>query len=117
MKRKPRTRRERIGLFLYCSVILSFVIPIIFLVVRMFIGHVPQNEAGYHSSADYALMIVQCLLGLVVINLPQLLSKQFRFELPVSLYVMYIVFLYCAIFLGEVRSFYYIIPKLLSIWR
>lgn len=110
MKRKPHTRRERIGLFLYCSVILSFVIPIIFLVVRMLIGHVPQNEAGYHSSADYALMIVQCLLGLVVINLPQLLSKQFRFELPVALYVMYIVFLYCAIFLGEVRSFYYIIP-------
>ncbi len=76
----------------------------------MIFGKVPQNEAGYHSNADYALMIIQCLLGLLVINIPYFLERKLKFELPMPLYGMYIVFLYCAIFLGEVRSFYYIIP-------
>ena len=33
-----------------------------------------------------------------------------KFEIPTALYIMYIIFLYCAIFLGEVRSFYYNVP-------
>lgn len=102
--------QKRINLYLYCFVTISFVIPIIFLVIWMLKGNIPKSEAGYHSNADYALMIVQCLLGLVVINLPVMLSRQLRFEVPMVLYALYMVFLYCAIFLGEVRSFYYVIP-------
>ena len=104
-------RQRRINIFLYCFVTVSFLIPVIFLAFRIALGSVPQNEMGYHSNADYALMIVQCLLGLVVINFPPLLSRKLRFELPVVLYGLYIIFLYCAIFLGEVRSFYYLIPN------
>ena len=104
------TRPKRINLFLYCFVTFSFLIPIVFLALRMLMGNGPANAAGYHSNADYALMIVQCVLGLIVINLPAIASRQFRFELPMVLYALYIIFLYCAIFLGEVRSFYYVIP-------
>lgn len=104
------TRPKRINLFLYCFVTFSFLIPIVFLALRMLMGKGPVNAAGYHSNADYALMIVQCVLGLIVINLPAIASRQFRFELPMVLYALYIIFLYCAIFLGEVRSFYYVIP-------
>ena len=110
MRIKPRNRKERLNLILYCAVTVSFIVPIIFLVLRMVYGRVPENAAGYHSDADYALMLTQCVLGLLVINIPLLLAKQFRFKLPVFLYTMYIIFLYCAIFLGEVRSFFYIIP-------
>ena len=110
MPKKSYDRKKRFSLILYYADTLSFIVPIIFLVLRMVYGHVPENAAGYHSDADYVLMIIQCLLGLAVINLPQILARQFRFELPMALYGMYIIFLYCAIFLGEVRSFYYIIP-------
>lgn len=109
-KQKSETRQKRLNRFLYYSVTVSFIVPIIFLVVQMLTGNVPKNEAGYHSGADYALMIVQCLLGLVVINLPVVLSRQLRFEVPMVLYALYLIFLYCSIFLGEVRSFYYVIP-------
>lgn len=102
-------RRNKI---MYALTLASFVLPIIYIVIRMvfFSDSVSENEAGYHSHADYILMIVECLLGCLVINIPTLLSKRFKFEIPALLYTFYIVFLYCAIFLGEVRSFYYVIP-------
>ena len=90
--------------------LLGFIVPIIFIVLMMIFGTTPQNEAGYHSQADYALMLVQCLLGLVVVHIPSFLEKRLKFELPTVLYVLYLIFLYCAITLGEVRSFYYTIP-------
>lgn len=111
LDRTPKARRERINRTLYLYVSASFLIPVVFLLIRMVMGGVPENAEGYHSAADYALMIVQCLLGLAVINIPRLLARQFRFRLPMVLYSMYILFLYCAIFLGEVRSFYYLVPR------
>ncbi len=110
MKRTGLLRNEKFNKFLYHSVVFSFILPIVFLLYRMMTGSIAQNEAGYHSDADYILMIFQCLLGLFAINIPSILKHNYKFELPMNLYGMYIVFLYCAIFLGEVRSFYYVIP-------
>ena len=110
MSRQKENSQLKFNIFLYISVVLSFIGPIVFIILRMIFGHAPNNEAGYHSAADYILMIIQCLLGLFVINIPLFLERKLKFELPMTLYGMYIVFLYCAIFLGEVRSFYYVIP-------
>ena len=110
MRIKPRNRKEKLNLILYCAVTLSFIVPIVFLIFKLIVGDAPENEVGYHSDADYALMLAQCVLGLLVINIPLLLAKQFRFKLPMFLYAMYIIFLYCAIFLGEVFDFYYVLP-------
>ncbi len=102
-------RRNKI---MYTLTLVSFIVPIIFVIFRMIFlpDGMNENEAGYHSHADYVLMIVECLLGCFVINIPTFLAKRFKFEIPAMLYTFYIVFLYCAIFLGEVRSFYYVIP-------
>ena len=55
-------RRNKI---MYALTLASFVLPIIYIVIRMvfFSDSVSENEAGYHSHADYILMIVECLLG------------------------------------------------------
>ncbi len=98
--------------FLYVATTISFIIPIIYLILRMIFLHPEaENQAGYHSEADYLLMLMQCILGLSTIHLPSILEKKLHFEIPGVLYGCYIVFLYCAIFLGEVRSFYYLIPQ------
>lgn len=102
-----RTKQEKIQIAAYVLTLSSFILPVIYLVLKMIFGTLDKNDAGYHSDADYALMIVQCLLGVLVINIPTLLGKKFKFEVPPFLYVFYIFFLYCSIFLGEVRSFYY----------
>ncbi len=101
--------KNKLGRALYFWVMLSFLVPIVYLILRMIFGG-GQQGAGYHSDSDYLLMLLQCLLGLFTIHLPGILEKKLRFELPKQLYIQYMIFLYCAIFLGEVRSFYYLVP-------
>ena len=42
--------------------------------------------------------------------LPGILRKKFRVEIPDKIYYLYVIFLYAAIFLGEVSDYYYIVP-------
>lgn len=103
-------KQKRISFIAYCFTLISFIIPIVFLIVRIIFGEFDQIGIGYHSRADYALMIAECVLGIIVIHIPTILEKKFKFEVPFFLYISYIIFLYCSIFLGEVQSFYYNVP-------
>ncbi len=97
--------------FIYWFVLLSFILPIGFLIYRIIAsGSADKSTVGYRSPADYTLMLVQCLLGAIVINLPHFLHRYLKIEIPTALNITFIVFLYCAIFLGEVREFYYKVP-------
>ena len=62
------------------------------------------------SRQDYVLMLLQCLLGIAAILVPARLMRRWDVEIPRVMVLLYIAFLYCAIFLGEVRSFYYNVP-------
>ena len=42
--------------------------------------------------------------------LPSIISRKWKLEIPNLIYVLYYVFLYCAVFLGEVFDFYYVVP-------
>lgn len=70
---------------------------------------VAQNEYERVKS-DYVLMILQCLTGCIVIFLPSQLEYRFRIDIPDIMEIMYFIFLFCAIYLGEVRNFYYKVP-------
>ncbi len=105
----PATRK-RINTLLYIGAVVSFAAPIVFLAIRWIARGDAADVSGYRTPADYALMITQCVLGLLAIHLPMVLGNRFRFEVPQLLYVLFVLFLYCAIFLGEVRSFYYRVP-------
>ena len=59
---------------------------------------------------DYVLMLLQCIVGVFAIALLRFLKRKVRLDIPSVMLVMYAVFLFCAIFLGEVRSFYYHVP-------
>lgn len=108
--KKQRTKQEKAQIIAYVFTMVSFIAPVIYLIFKMIFGNFDGNvnDAGYHSRADYLLMIAQCLLGALALNLPTILGKTFKFEVPAFLYIFYIIFLYCSIFLGEVRSFYYV---------
>ena len=105
-------RTQRITQIAYIFTLLSFVLPIGFIILRIIDAPAtaPVGAANVRIKSDYVLMLVECLLGVVVIHLPSLLEHRFHFELPAALYLLYILFLYCAIFLGEVRDFYYAVP-------
>lgn len=92
-------------------VFVSFVIPVGYLIYRIIDIKVTGIADGSRSVADYALMLVQCFLGIIALLLPGWLTKKVKVEVPSAMYMIYMLFLFCAIFLGEVRSFYYRIPN------
>jgi len=107
--RKSRlTPAEITGRILFITLILS----VIYSLVRVIVPTPLMDDgADYaHTRSDYVLMFIQCLLGLVVFSLPSVVSRRWKLTIPNFIYIMYYIFLYCAIFLGEVLSFYYLIP-------
>lgn len=100
--------RKIFGLILFITLIAS----IIYIIVMLFLSPsgISGTETFIHVKSDYLLMLIQCILGLVVMMIPSFIERKFSISIPNYMYVLYFIFLYCAIYLGEVRSFYYLIP-------
>ncbi len=111
MKKSQKIHSTKPITLAYWFTLISFILPIAYLIFRIILGNEGRlYEAIPRTDADYGLMIVQCVLGIVVLHVPGFLSRRFKFDVPNAMYILYILFLYCAIFLGEVRNFYYEIP-------
>ena len=89
---------------------LLYTSSIIYIVVRIFLApaSMPAGAAeGERLKSDYVLMLLQCILGVAVLMLPSILAKRFRLEIPSMMLILFVLFLYCAVYLGEVQDFYY----------
>ena len=51
-----------------------------------------------------------CILTLILLMLPSIIQVQFRIELPTTLEIFILLFVFAAEILGEINSFYIIIP-------
>lgn len=101
---KSEKIKNAVGLW----VLISFLIPVIFLAFRIVsIDSGNIVDGTQRTKSDYVLMLIQCLLGIVAMIIPNIVVKRKNVQIPSNMYI----FLYCAIFLGEVRSFYYLIPE------
>lgn len=91
----------------------TLILAIIYSVVSIIISPSTLEEGSEftHVKADYVLMLLQCILGVAAMFLPSILTHKFNLIIPSYMMVLYTVFLYCAIYLGEVRNFFYLIPK------
>lgn len=90
-------------------VLYSFILPIGFLITKIINPELGVEELT-RTRSDYVLMLFQCLLGILVLIFPNVILKRRRIEMPSYLYLLYIIFLFCAIFLGEVSNFYHVVP-------
>ncbi len=99
-----KTKFEKV---LYWLVLGTLVASVIFIVIRIIQAPTVSDDIGVRTKSSYTLMLVQCILGVVVMHLPDMLEKQFKRDIPSPLVIIYLIFLYCAIYLGEVRNFYY----------
>lgn len=88
----------------------SFVVSVIWLVFQLVQGNTGTPGSETHPARDYVLMLLQCSAGVVAIHIPRLLNKFLHLHIPAMLRVMFSAFLFCAIFLGEVANFYYLVP-------
>ena len=60
--------------------------------------------------SDYLLMLLQCILGIFIMLLPSMIEKKWRIDIPSYMNIIFVIFLYAAIYLGEIKSFYYHVP-------
>lgn len=100
--------RYVIGIFVFITLFLSIGYSIIKIATTP--ESMAVSDESTHLRSDYVLMLIQCCLGLIVIGLPSLLERKWSFEIPNYMSILYFIFLYCAIYLGEVRNFYYLVP-------
>ena len=102
--------KDYIGIFL----LLSLIVSIIYSIVKIFTAplEIDTTDLEYYElvKADYLLMLLQCILGLIIMKIPSFIEKRRRVDIPDFLEIMYFVFLFLAIVLGEVRNFYYVVP-------
>ncbi len=110
--RNRKIDKEKLHRILFFFVLLSLICSIIYVIVCLIIAPSSPEEAadGQRLKSDYILMLLQCSLGVIAIFLPSFISRTFKLKIPSLMLVFYIVFLYGAIYLGEVRSFYYHVP-------
>lgn len=95
----------------YYFVLVSMLISIIYVIYRIIAAPSISNDGDVRTKSTYTLMLLQCIMGVVAIHIPDILERHLKRDIPSFMVTMYIIFLYCAIFLGEVRSFYYLIPN------
>ena len=109
MTAKQRYRPREI---LATALFLSLALSVVFSAVRLIQAPAEQPETGGHVKvkSDYLLMLTQCTLGLIVMTLPSIISRKWKLEIPHFIYLLYYLFLYCSVFLGEVFDFYYVVP-------
>lgn len=90
----------------------TFIASIVYVAVRIILAPTvsPPSDITVRVKSDYALMLLQSIFGAIAILLPGYIRRRARLNIPDAMMIAYAVFLYCAIFLGEVRNFYYIVP-------
>ena len=83
---------------------ISFIFAIIYIPLRA------AFDTEYRENTEYRIMIFQTLFGLAVVNLPSFLRKKFMWKIPGLFSLVFTLFLWGAIFAGEVWEFYYLFP-------
>ncbi len=85
----------------------SLILSVIYIIIRIIMVPTKGTAENERPESDYILMLLQCILGILIMFIPGLISKKFSVKIPSWMHIVFVLFLFCAIFLGEVRSFYY----------
>ena len=103
--------RKRSGRIVANILFISLAVSVVFSLIRLIMAPAAAPEGvEMKVKSDYALMLIQCVMGLAVMLVPSFISRRWNVDIPNFIYILYYVFLYCAVFLGEVFEFYYLIP-------
>lgn len=94
-------------------VFISFILAIIFSVMSLIDISLFVKINKYYNSENnhYILILIQSILGLIVMQIPSFLECKFKVKIPLNMQLLFALFLYCAVYLGEAKSFYYLVPN------
>ncbi len=109
--RRTLSRSERIAGISQGLLFVTLAASVVYIAVHLGSAPLSSTEPGTRVRSDYALMLIQSAGGLIVMFLPTFINRRFALHIPHGMQIAYFVFLYFAIYLGEVRSFYYRFPS------
>ena len=93
-------------------ILLTFILSTVYVVVRIALAPdvAPEPDGAVRVKGDYVSMLLQSIFGVFAMLIPGLLRRKVKLNIPTVMMITYAVFLYCAIYLGDVRNFYYTVP-------
>ena len=100
---------QRAKNLLYYITLATFAVSAVILAARLIFALESDTEEQLLYSG-YLLSLLQCALGVFAVFIPRLLHSKYGFNFPDWMMILYFIFLYCAIFLGEVRNYYINVP-------
>lgn len=98
--------------FISLLLLIILILSIIFIIIRFMQAPAEPSGTGQFTKvkSDYVLTLLQCSLGIVVMKIPSFIERKKAIDIPDMMEIIYFLFLFCAIYLGEVRNFYYLVP-------
>lgn len=98
--------------YLFWFVLVTLALSVVYSAIMMSLAPAELEDGAPYQKlkSDYLLMLVQCLLGIIVIFLPSVIERRFKVDIPNFMEGVYFIFLFAAIYLGEIRDFYYVVP-------
>lgn len=93
-------------------IFIAFVGSAIFTVVEIILAPTvaPPSDDAVRVKGDYIFLLIQCVIGIAGIIFPGFLRQKIKLSIPSVMLLVYSVFLFCALYLGFVRSFYIRVP-------
>lgn len=94
----------------FLSIVLhaSFAAGIIFFLIKLL--SVKSEVQDAYLQKQYIIRVVQCVFGVLLIYVPKAVWRIFHFNVPVFIEILYMFFIFGAIFLGDVCECYYAVP-------
>lgn len=100
-------RQSKLSKILTLIVFSSLVLSVIYIIIRIIMVPGGRTSKGERPESEYILMLLQCTAGIIIMFLPGFLSRKLSLTIPSVMYIIFVIFLFCAIYLGEVRAFFY----------
>lgn len=104
---KTKVRWHRVMGYL---LILCLAATFVFAALNMVTAPESSSEEGERTKSDYALMLFQCIIALALMLLPNLLKKRFDISVSDGMLLVFYIFLFGSIYLGNIRNFYVTVP-------
>ena len=79
----------------------------LFLSVLTYIGIFVYAAVKKDGFSDYKIILLQSVFGSILAYFPFITAKRLAWQIPSPFYILYLAFLWSAIFLGEALNFYY----------
>lgn len=100
-------KESKVSRVLTVIVFSTLVISAIYIVIRIIMVPGGKGSGSEWLESEYILMLLQCTAGIALMFLPGIISRKFSVTIPGKMYIIFVIFLFCAIYLGEVRNFFY----------